>query len=232
MRIATWNSGRGPVDVKLPRLRKAYCPQFVALQEIAKPDSKLAERSIWKGTNERQGSLIWAAAPYTLEAVPEFECETELYIAARVCHLRKQVFNIVNLWVKPYSKKPKGDCPYGYSLTIVLSRAMKLFGREDTMLLGDTNILSPDSKNYYRAYLADYGLFSAYHEYYNEASGGEKKPTHRHRTHKTEHHIDFCFLPVKWLPGLKTVKVGSPENWVACSDHFPISVEIEDDVVF
>jgi exonuclease III len=232
MRIVTWNSGRGRPEKKLPMLWEAYSPQIVALQEIAKPCGKLAESPIWKGTNERQGSLVWAAAPYELEAIAEFVCETELYVAARVRHQGLCVFNIVNLWVKPYLNLPRGRCPYGHSLDTALSQAMKLLGDEVTVVLGDTNILKPGSKDYYREFLGDCGLFSGYHEHFHEAAGGETRPTHHHRVHKRDYHIDFCFLPSGWQHGLRVVTVGSPTEWDKRSDHFPIVVDIDDNVVF
>jgi exonuclease III len=232
MRIATWNAARGRPEVKLARLYEAYRPQVVALQEIAKPFDDFPGSFIWEGTNKNQGLLVWAAPPLRIERIARFKCKTELYAAARVHYQGVCVFNVVNVWVKPYENRPKGDCPYGYSLDQGLSRAMKLLGAEVTVVLGDTNILNPDSKDYYREFLCEYGLFSAYHEFFQVPSGGEKRPTHRHRTFKSDHHIDFCFLPRQWQWSQWLVTVGSPTKWVRYSDHFPIVVDIDDTAVF
>jgi endonuclease/exonuclease/phosphatase family metal-dependent hydrolase len=40
------------------------------------------------------------------------------------------------------------------------------------------------------------------------------------------YHIDYCFLPVAWVAGLRSVEVGIVEEWLADSDHCPLSVDV------
>ncbi len=72
------------------------------------------------------------------------------------------------------------------------------------------------------------GLVSAYNENSNEAQGMESCPTlHLFRHREKSYHIDYVFIPREWMVRLRTVKVGTYEQWSKLSDHCPIVVDLD-----
>jgi len=73
----------------------------------------------------------------------------------------------------------------------------------------------------------EFGLVSAYHAATGERPGQESRPTHFWRWQAgSPFHLDYCYLPKEWLPGLETVTVGSYEDWADASDHRPVCVDV------
>ena len=65
---------------------------------------------------------------------------------------------------------------------------------------------------------------SIYHHQREEDYGTEKLPTFFHTKNKNKsYHIDFLFL--KGLT-IKTLDIGSYEDWIGFSDHMPLICEI------
>jgi endonuclease/exonuclease/phosphatase family metal-dependent hydrolase len=74
--------------------------------------------------------------------------------------------------------------------------------------------------------LADLDLISAYHFFYRQKHGQETIPTFYHgRKKQRPFHIDYIFVPRRWLPRLRQVSLGRPEDWLSLSDHCPVMVE-------
>jgi len=77
--------------------------------------------------------------------------------------------------------------------------------------------------------LADLGLRSAYHQHHGCAPGEEPVGTLYWRWKATSpFHCDLAFIPEAWTTRLRTVEVGSYEDWVQAgrSDHCPVTVEL------
>lgn len=73
----------------------------------------------------------------------------------------------------------------------------------------------------------EFRLVSAYHAATGEHPGQESRPTHFWRWQAASpFHLDYCYLPEEWLPGLKSVTVGSYEEWADASDHRPVTVDV------
>jgi exonuclease III len=223
--IATWNAARGRPEKKLPILQDRYNVDIAAIQEIGKPKDPIASQSVWTGTNPHIGVMTYAQESFDLQPIEKVPFETELYSAVRVSRDGEHLFNILNLWVKPDGRS------YTDSLFMGLDAAMSQFGAQLTVVMGDTNIIDPHTKDFLQGYLAAFGMTSAYHLFHNEVSGEESRPTHKHRLQKTLHHIDFCCLPCEWEDAIKSVDVGTEEEWGAFSDHFPIVVDVDDAVL-
>ena len=76
--------------------------------------------------------------------------------------------------------------------------------------------------------LKAHGLVSAYHHFRSEPQGQETEPTfYLHWNEAKPYHIDYCFLPVQWLAGLRHVEIGSYAAWREYSDHRPLLVEVQ-----
>ena len=73
----------------------------------------------------------------------------------------------------------------------------------------------------------EFGLVSAYHAATGEGPGQESRPTHFWRWHAgSPFHLDYCYLPKRWLPGLESATVGGYEEWADASDHRPLVVNV------
>ena len=70
-------------------------------------------------------------------------------------------------------------------------------------------------------------LTSAYHAFFSEHHGKETRPTYYfwHRQARP-FHVDYVFLPDRWIPAVKNVTVGTYEEWRPVSDHVPIIVDV------
>ncbi len=40
-------------------------------------------------------------------------------------------------------------------------------------------------------------------------------------------HIDYCFIPRDWAKDIRGVTVGGFHDWIAESDHMPVTVDID-----
>jgi endonuclease/exonuclease/phosphatase family metal-dependent hydrolase len=80
--------------------------------------------------------------------------------------------------------------------------------------------------------LKQHDIISAYHVYFDEEHGRETTPTYYfHWNQQRPYHIDYCFIPRKGAPALRGVEVGSYEGWKQHSDHRPLLVDVNQDVV-
>ena len=76
------------------------------------------------------------------------------------------------------------------------------------------------------------GLVSAYHTVRGELHGRETIPTlywmDRTKDGPT-YHIDYVFLPDRWVDRVKGLSVGTFEGWCGSglSDHVPIIIDID-----
>jgi endonuclease/exonuclease/phosphatase family metal-dependent hydrolase len=71
------------------------------------------------------------------------------------------------------------------------------------------------------------GLESAYHRFFGESQGAEKRPTHWNNKNGAPYHIGYAFLSLSLLSKLRNVEVGSHHQWHSSSDHVPVLVEID-----
>jgi endonuclease/exonuclease/phosphatase family metal-dependent hydrolase len=76
-----------------------------------------------------------------------------------------------------------------------------------------------------------FGLVSAYHARSGEAFGSESQATHYFWRRRTRpFHIDYCFVPTKWVKDLAVVSILDAPPWDALSDHRPLVVEFGEQV--
>ncbi len=73
--------------------------------------------------------------------------------------------------------------------------------------------------------LQEHGLKSSYHLHHSQEQGSETKQTFR-STRKTNHHIDYIFVPHEWIERLNHFEVGTFDQWLRHSDHCPLIIDI------
>lgn len=232
MRLLTWNCCKGTIDAKAPRL-DSLAADITVLQECAQPTST-SDRCLWFGDNPRQGLAVLAREGFRLSALPTRADVPRYSIPVRV-RGPYGTFLILAVWSK---KAPTH--PYVEGVVEAIDRYRDLIEATPTVVMGDLNSNAiwdrqhPATHNHSAlvARLGQLGMTSAYHAYFGEAHGAESRPTHYfHWKVEKPFHIDYCFVPDAWLPGLEQVGVGTFADWSDASDHRPLWIYIENAVV-
>jgi hypothetical protein len=223
IRLVTWNCCRGPHELKLNRLR-SLAPDVTVLQECGRPPREDASVT-WFGSNPRQGVAITAQPPFRVVADPVRD-GTQSMFAARV--LGPVNFTVVAVWAQlgpTYSEALQ----HGLDVYRDLLRAGScvLMGDLNSSVAWDTRHGRTDHSRLESRLREEFGLVSAYHAATGELPGHESKPTHFWRWEKhSPFHLDYCYLPESWLPGLTSVAVADYEDWADASDHRPVAVDV------
>jgi exodeoxyribonuclease III len=223
IRLVTWNCCRGSYDIKLSRLQR-LTPDIAVLQECGRPPQEDATVS-WFGFNPRQGVAISARAPFRVIAEP-IRAGSQSLFAARV---RGPVtFTLVAVWAQ---QEPTYIEALQRGLTlyrdVLLAGPCVLMGDLNSSVAWDTRHGRTDHRDFEARLHREFGLVSAYHAAMGEEPGHESKPTHFWRWREASpFHLDYCYLPETWLPGLTSVTVGSYDEWADASDHRPVTVEV------
>lgn len=67
----------------------------------------------------------------------------------------------------------------------------------------------------------DFELISAYHARFE----GEERPTYFHQFNPEKpFHIDYCFIPEIFIPGIREVNIAMFDDWKTRSDHHPVVI--------
>jgi endonuclease/exonuclease/phosphatase family metal-dependent hydrolase len=196
----------------------------VVLQECARPPAEDAAPA-WFGENPRLGVAVLARPPFRVTAEPGRAGSRSMF-AARVDGPIS--FTVLAVWAR-------AEPSYSAALRQGLACYGDLLSAGPTVILGDLNSsVAWDAQRGRTDHLAfettlreQFGLVSAYHAATGEAPGQESRPTHYWRWKESApFHLDYCYLPAAWLPGLQTVTVGSYREWADVSDHRPLVVDV------
>lgn len=80
--------------------------------------------------------------------------------------------------------------------------------------------------------LREIGIESLYHSFTKEEQGKETKPTfYLHKDVNKPYHIDYCFASSQLVERLKHVEIASYENWKKLSDHSPIIITLNTQII-
>jgi endonuclease/exonuclease/phosphatase family metal-dependent hydrolase len=199
-------------------------PDVAVLQECGRPlqsDPAVA----WFGANPRQGVAILARAPYHIRA-ESVRSQSQSMFAARV--LGPIDFTVVAVWAQQepsYSEAlRRGITVYS---DLLANGPCILVGDFNSSVAWDTKHRRADHRELESRLRQEFGLVSAYHAATGEEPGHESRPTHFWRwQEQASFHLDYCYIPEAWLPGLESVAVGSYEDWANSSDHCPVIVDV------
>jgi len=190
------------------------------------PDSfhEIYHNSVTIGENEHKGIGIFSTKDYGLKLHSNFNKDLKYIIPIKVEH-SKRTFNLFAVW-----SQVNGN--YTNNLHNAIDEYQALL-KDECILVGDFNSnkiwdkkssIGNHSKTV--SLLNDYGIRSAYHEYFKEEQGEETRPTFFMYHHEDKpYHIDYCFLS----KGFSVIdyEVGSYKDWKVYSDHMPLSIEIK-----
>ncbi|MFF2299346.1 endonuclease/exonuclease/phosphatase family protein [Arthrobacter sp. NPDC058127] len=176
----------------------------------------------WTGSrlNKGLGVLGYADARYRI---------TEQSDAGLPWHIPFTVngLNIIALWAHQLTR----DLRYVRVTHEIVDRHKDFLGQGRALLMGDFNSNTiwdrghPDRNHSMLVEkLGKLGLCSAFHSQTRSAHGAEQTKTYFHtRNLRFGHHIDYAFVRESAKTSLE---VGSPDEWLAHSDHMPLILDI------
>ena len=226
LKIVTWNCCRGRPEAKLPHIADLR-PDVACVQEIARPIRPERASVIWCGDNHHQGLMVMARDKFRLVRVGRKPIRAKHFLPVQIDGPAK--FNLLGAWAKPAERRPL----YVTTLFRGLAAYRDFLQSSPTILIGDLNtenFLSADDPHLklVEVLRREFELVSAYHEYFGEQHGLESRHTYFDRTKQGRpYHIDYCFIPISWLPNLQSVAVGTRRRFGRVSDHVPLILEFK-----
>jgi endonuclease/exonuclease/phosphatase family protein len=225
VRLIAWNCHHGSLSSRLAELA-AFAPAIVFLQECnpAGPPSSNGPLLTHR-VNARKGiALASLDADCQFEKLRPRANRGRAVIGARVAGPLS--FAALGIW----SQGPR----YVDDVMRTLNAYDRVLRAGPAVVLGDlnsgTNLAGTRSPNKGHSRIldrfADLGLVSAYHAFHRCAHGQETHPTYRHqRKASRPWHIDFCFVPARWI--VVGVEVLDGKEWATRSDHLPLKVDLQ-----
>lgn len=228
---------------KLEALR-SLAPDVAVLSECARPEI-VAERaglasldadSVWIGDNRHKGLAVLGFNGYRVALDERYRASHRYGAPVRVSGPRR--FNLLAVWAQNFSggvtrKRQPGP------LRLALHRYHGFLAEAPSVVAGDlNNNVIWDKPGWLTNFahtvetLDGLGLGSVYHHVTGEAFGKESAPTIYWRDRTKDgptYHLDYVFAPHPWLPKVRSMEVGSFEDWCGArlSDHVPVTVDLD-----
>ena len=232
MRLLTWNC-QGAFRKKYP-LIAGQAPDLAVIQEceqlerIPWKQGNPPLTALWFGDKPNRGLGIFSWSGLEFEALPDYDTSIRYCVPIRVT--APYQFNLVAIWAMDHKD---GKLSYSAQIYQAIAAYREFILGGDTVVMGDFNSSrrsTPRSRlgnhTTLTTTLADLGMISAYHYRYMETQGKEKRGTFfKARKLAKPSHIDYAYIPTRWLRRLKAVEVGAPADWLVSSDHCPLMVE-------
>lgn len=230
MNLLTWNC-QGAFRKKAHHLRPLQ-PTIAVIQECECPsklrlpvDSLQPDDFLWQGDNLDKGVGFFGFGNVHFALDERYDPTFRHCIPVRV-HGDVDL-HILGIWAMGHRQKAHayvGQVYYG------VQHYAAFLGERDSVVLGDFNsnaIWDRERKVSNHSALvkalADLGLVSIYHEQFGDAQGSELQHTYyHHRSEQMGYHLDYCFVPQRWLSHLQDVTVGAYDPWCRTSDHTPL----------
>jgi exonuclease III len=232
MKIVTWNC-QGAYRKKAALIAQ-FKPDIAVIQEceaceklLFKPDVPHPSTKLWFGDGGNKGIGIFSYTNLNFELC-DYDKSIKHCIPIRVTG--RFNFNLIAVWAMGHQDR---KLSYIAQVFLAVEKYRDFIRQQDTVLIGDFNSnkqwdTTPRIGNHSNVVgaLAAEDIFSVYHEYFREQQGEETQNTFfLYRKQDRGFHIDYCFVPGKWMNQIKAVSVGSYEEWGQVSDHSPLFVE-------
>jgi exonuclease III len=231
MRIITWNCN-GAFRKKFHLLEKLDADLYV-IQECEDPAQSKGEyidwakNYVWIGKSKNKGIGVFSKSRQPIESLDWKAGNLQLFLPCKI----GDSFNLLAVWTK------QADSPtfaYIGQLWKYLQIHKENISSFPTIICGDFNSNKCwdiwdrwwNHSDVVRE-LEEMGIFSLYHTLKNEEQGKETDPTlFMYRKPDRSYHIDYVFIPQKFLNKQTKIEVGKLDAWLGYSDHMPIVFDI------
>lgn len=231
MKIVSWNCN-GALRKKIQKLSTLEADIYV-IQECEDPKQTAVEvyrdwcrNYLWIGKNKSRGIGIFAKQDISLELMPLDSGRLESFLPCLV----NNSFFLLAVWTREANSP---TFKYIGQMWKYLQQNKIHFSNSDTIIIGDLNSNSRwdawdrwwNHSDVVRE-LEDLGIVSLYHAQTGEEQGKENQPTFfMYRKPEKPYHIDYAFISRDMMRG-SMMKIGSPSDWLAFSDHMPLAVDL------
>lgn len=234
MNLVAWNC-RQAFRKKVERLQP-FAPQLAviseceSLEKLRGRQEPLFSHALWFGDNLNKGLGVFSSGDIPLTVHPAYDDRFRWVVPIRVAG--PEPFTLLAVWTKDHRDRRQS---YVGQLFLALQQYQELLEKETCLIAGDFNSNAiwdshPRVGNHTAVVemLRGYGLESAYHRFFQERQGEESVPTYYlHHSKEKGYHIDYAFLPERWMARVEAVTVGTYEEWRAWSDHVPVVVRLK-----
>lgn len=231
MRLIVWNCHQG-FDRKASLLAD-LCPDIAVIPECANPSlPKLARvltkygvtQTAWHGNNQQKGlgvfifnNFVEAESIETLGGM--FSIKIDL-------NLREKI-GLIALWTQNPGYVEEAHKTVEEYKNLLVGKNVIVAGDFNSNKIWDSKRTLNHSALVMRL-RNEFSLESAYHHYFGEEQGQESRATlYFTYNEKKPYHIDYVFVPQKWLSKIKSVELGEFKTWKHASDHCPLILEID-----
>ncbi|NAS31567.1 endonuclease/exonuclease/phosphatase family protein [Flavobacteriaceae bacterium R38] len=236
MRIITWNCNMAFRKKAMPILIEK--PDILIVPESESPEklkfkegTPLPNDIFWYGDNPNKGIGVYSYGNYTISKIKDHNPDFR-YILPLLIKNRGFEFILLAIWCQ----KPQNGDNYGSNTWNAIHYYAKLLKNEKVIIAGDFNSNSYWDKPNREANhtnivykLNKERINSAYHVFYKEEQGHEKKPTFfLYKDIDKPYHLDYCFASDYFTKRLKDVIIGTHKDWKTYSDHMPLIIDFED----
>lgn len=231
MRVITWNCN-GALRRKFEAL-DALNADILVIQECEDPSQSTPGYRLWAGNHDwigygkNKGIGIFPRRGQSIERLAWADNNFELFLPVKV----GGNIDVIGVWTQQSTTSRFGYIGQFWHYLQLHKVALG----PNTIIAGDFNSNANWDKprrtwNHSDCIreLDQLGFRSLYHHVSEEMQGQEIRPTfylHRHET--KPYHIDFVFAHDDRLGRtLPKTQIGSPDTWLALSDHMPVIVDL------
>jgi exodeoxyribonuclease III len=215
---------------KMPSLL-ALKPDIAVVQECSKKSvddlRSLGLSGVWFGANPNKGLAVVCGKGWNPKVVgiPFGKWVVPVQIHGAVD------FSLLAVWACPVGTKRADNyigevyrCLVKYASWFSKALPVVAAGDFNSNVQWDANRPGRNHTEVVRL-LEGCGLTSSYHTHHDEKQGAETRPTYYFYRHQDRpFHIDYVFVPKGWR--LRSVEVGSFQEWGHLSDHVPLVVDV------
>jgi exodeoxyribonuclease-3 len=244
VRLVSWNCRSG-FHRKLEALHAlapdvAIIPECGSLEILAHKAPGLAPTSaVWIGANPNKGLGVFSFGAYRLVRDDAYDPSISYALPVRVTGPGETAFHLVALWAH------HGIAGRTMSTTGPTLQALTAY---ESFLRARSSIVAGDFNNHVQwdkagkawnhantvAAFERLGFVSAYHQFLGLEQGAEEHPTFYWRTRSIDgptYHIDYVFMPRDRVSHLRSMTIGSRDDWIATglSDHAPLILDFDPD---
>jgi hypothetical protein len=229
MKILVWNCKMGFSEKR--RFVRHLCPDIAVIPECSKGSIEASVGDefdgLWFGENPNKGLGVLVAKPWRILDFrePNNKWVVPLWIGGPIDFL------LLAVW----TGRVKGSDKKSYigQACEAVECNPEWFNGTPVVMCGDfnSNAIWDENKtknhSWLVRFLGERQIVSAYHSFFSENHGEEKRATHYfyHRRNRG-FHIDYVFLPEAWAKQIERVEVGEHEEWAKVSDHVPLIVDV------
>lgn len=247
-RIAVWTVGPG-IERRYPKIEALEADVVVAARSgnevrLLKANRTRHSAMAWIGRHAQRGLGVMSFRPAFVK-LDGGRWDQRLEWIAPVTVNGPVSHHLLAVWALHDKAQVKFKSTPPASQTIQMMRLYQRTLKNPTVVAGDFNnnpVFHKNDPNWDMleliALLEAQGLVSAYHHFSGLEHGDPREQPTRFRPDPIggtdRHHVDYCFMPVEWLPALRSVQIGQPDVWfstVRAEEHVPVVVDLDQPMV-